>query len=163
MTTIYHHWLGIPLAEQPPTPYRLLGVKPGERNLAVLEEAALQRMALIRAWQQTHPEESTRLQNEIAWALDALSDIARRSTAVAEQMGLTVLVMCQEQTTQPTLWQVHLRPVPLSDQQRDSLAKRVKRRKGRGTAHARILHRDRDGQTEHTKLIVALGPCHAVV
>ena len=47
----YHKWLGIPLEEQPPHHYRLLGVELFEDDPEVIEAAADQRMAHLRTYQ----------------------------------------------------------------------------------------------------------------
>jgi len=44
----YHKWLGIPLAEQPPNHYRLLGVAVFESDGDVIESAADRQMAYVR-------------------------------------------------------------------------------------------------------------------
>ena len=44
----YHKWLGVPVSEQPPNHYRLLGIALFENDADVIETAADQRMALLR-------------------------------------------------------------------------------------------------------------------
>lgn len=47
----YYQWLGIPPEEQPPSLYRLLGIKPLEENLDVIETAADRQMMHVRTYQ----------------------------------------------------------------------------------------------------------------
>lgn len=44
----YYEWLGIPPHERPITHYRLLGLRNGEPNSKVIENAADQRMQFVR-------------------------------------------------------------------------------------------------------------------
>lgn len=65
----YHKWLGIPREEQPPTHYRLLGIRPFESDPDVIEAAAEQRMAHLRSRQAgQHAAFSQQLLNQIAAA-----------------------------------------------------------------------------------------------
>jgi len=69
----YHKWLSIPPEEQPPNHYRLLGTKPFETDLDVIESAADQRMAHLRTFQNSkHGKLSQQLLNEISAARVAL-------------------------------------------------------------------------------------------
>jgi uncharacterized protein YkwD len=74
----YQEWLGIPAGQRPPTYYQLLGIDPAERQQAVIEKAALDRTAVVRRYQLSRPEESTRLQEQIAQALDTLQNYGAR-------------------------------------------------------------------------------------
>jgi hypothetical protein len=66
---VYHKWLGIPPAEQPPNHYRLLGIAKFEGDADVIETAAEQRMTLVRSRQTgKYAAESQKLLNEIAAA-----------------------------------------------------------------------------------------------
>jgi hypothetical protein len=77
----YYKWLGIPPEEQPPTHYRLLGLRIFEQDSDVIESAAEQRMMLLRSRQSgPHAAACQRLLNEIAAAKSCLLDAdARRA------------------------------------------------------------------------------------
>jgi hypothetical protein len=76
----YHKWLGIPPEEQPPTHYRLLGVKSMESDIDVIESAADQRMAHLRTFQGgPRADASQKLLNEVAAAKVCLCDPARKA------------------------------------------------------------------------------------
>ncbi len=65
----YHKWLGIPLADQPPTHYRLLAINPFEADPDVIANAADQRMAHVKQYQAgRHTEHSQEILNQIATA-----------------------------------------------------------------------------------------------
>jgi hypothetical protein len=49
----YHRWLSIPSSDQPPTHYRILGLPPFERDLQVIENAALRQIAHVRSFLET--------------------------------------------------------------------------------------------------------------
>jgi len=97
----YHNWLGIPLEEQPPNHYRLLGLRPFEDNPEVIDNAADQRMTYLRTLQTgKHILLSQRLLNEVAAArlcllradTKAAYDADLRSSQLAVSLiGLTPL------------------------------------------------------------------------
>ena len=65
----YYQWLAIPPRDQPPNRYRLLGIELFEENPAVIENAANQRMAHLRTFQNgPHGGWSQRILNELAAA-----------------------------------------------------------------------------------------------
>jgi hypothetical protein len=65
----YHKWLGIPLADQPPNHYRLLGIQVFESDSDTIANAADQRMTHVRSFQSgKYSAESQRLLNELAAA-----------------------------------------------------------------------------------------------
>ncbi len=65
----YYTWLAIPPDEQPPTLYRLLGVRTFEDNPEVIENVADQRMAFLRTLQSGKRSDlSEKLLNEISAA-----------------------------------------------------------------------------------------------
>src|SRR5438132_6316458 len=67
-------WLQLPLVDWPPDHYTLLGLKPGEGDLARIEQQVYQRMEMVRRYQLTHPEEATEGMNRLAQALVCLTD-----------------------------------------------------------------------------------------
>jgi len=76
----YYRWLAIAPEEQPPSLYRLLGVRTFEDNPDVIDTAADQRMTHLRTFQSgEHSEESQKLLNEISAARIALSDPAKKA------------------------------------------------------------------------------------
>ena len=69
----YYRWLSIPPEDQPPTHYRLLGVKQFENDLDVIESAADRQMAHVRSFQTgKHATWSQKLLNELAAAKHCL-------------------------------------------------------------------------------------------
>ncbi len=65
----YHTWLSIAPEEQPPTLYRLLGLRPFEDNPDVIENAADRQMTHLRTYQAgKHSEDSQKLLNQVASA-----------------------------------------------------------------------------------------------
>lgn len=75
----YHKWLGIPLNEQPPSLYRLLGVVEFESDLEVIQFAADRQMAHLQNYKTgQHSDLSQKLLNEITHAKLVLSDPAKR-------------------------------------------------------------------------------------
>jgi hypothetical protein len=89
----YQQWLGIPPQEQPPDHYRLLGIARFERDAAVIQAAAEQRMAHIRTFQ-TGPRSgyTQPLLNELAAAKLRLLSPASKSqydAALADAVSLS--------------------------------------------------------------------------
>ena len=75
----YHKWLGIPPAEQPPNYYRLLGVNRFEADVAVISNAADQRMAFLKSVQTgEHGPLSQDLLNQVAQAKLCLLDVNKK-------------------------------------------------------------------------------------
>jgi len=76
----YHKWLGIPVGEQPPHHYRLLGIDMFEADAEVIEHAADRQMAHLRTHQtgQQGPF-SQKLLNEVAAAKLELLQPDRRA------------------------------------------------------------------------------------
>jgi hypothetical protein len=72
-------WSVRPREGPPRSHYQLLGISPNERDLAAIEEAALALTAQVRAYQITHPDECSRLLNDIAHALATLLDPGQRA------------------------------------------------------------------------------------
>src|SRR4051794_25751765 len=67
-------WLGLAEANWPPDAYKLLGVNPGERDLARIEHQVQERLAKLRCYQISHPEEATEGMNRLAQAFVHLMD-----------------------------------------------------------------------------------------
>jgi serine/threonine protein kinase/formylglycine-generating enzyme required for sulfatase activity len=85
----YHKWLGIPADEQPPSLYRLLGIRPLEDDLDVIETAADQRMAHLRTFQSgQHAALSQKLLNEVSLARQRLLDPEERAEYDAQLQEL---------------------------------------------------------------------------
>src|SRR5690348_16317501 len=81
----YRKWLGIPLAEQPPHHYRLLGIGLFEDDPDVIEIAADQRMAHLRTFQTgANSALSQRLLNEVSAAKLCLLPKERKAAYDAE-------------------------------------------------------------------------------
>jgi hypothetical protein len=76
----YHLWLGIPPGEQPPTAYRLLGLRPLESDPEVITNAADRQTLHLRTFQLgEHAELSERLLNEVAAARVMLLDPVKKA------------------------------------------------------------------------------------
>jgi hypothetical protein len=71
----YEHWLGIPPPEQPPNYYRLLGIGPGESDLALIGRAYQLRMDHVQLCDDgTYPEAAMRLREHLTGARHVLLD-----------------------------------------------------------------------------------------
>ena len=81
----YHKWLGIAPEEQPPSHYRLLGIRTFESDPDVIETASDQRMLLLRTFQAgQHAEQSQQLLNQISAAKVCLLDTKRKAAYDSE-------------------------------------------------------------------------------
>lgn len=81
----YYTWLAIPPEEQPPHLYRLLGVKPLEENLDVIETAADRQMKHLRDFQSgKNADACQKLLNEISAAKLTLLTPAKKTAYDAE-------------------------------------------------------------------------------
>jgi hypothetical protein len=76
----YFQWLGIPPEEQPPTLYRLLGVRDFEPDRTVIAQAAAQRMQSLRQYQDgPRYQRATQLRTELSKAKVELLEPQRRA------------------------------------------------------------------------------------
>ncbi len=71
-TKVLCKWLELP--NWPPDHYALLGLKPGEGDSTRLESQVHERMARLRRYQITHPEEATEGMNRLAQAFICVSE-----------------------------------------------------------------------------------------
>ena len=77
----YYKWLGIPPEDQPADYYRLLGLRVYEHDADVIENAADQRMLLLRSRQTgPHVDLCQQLLNEVVAARNTLLDRIQRET-----------------------------------------------------------------------------------
>ena len=76
----YYKWLGIPPAEQPPTHYRLLGIRPEEMDAEVISNAADRMMRQLRKYQTgARAKLSQHMLREIVQAKNCLLDPNKRT------------------------------------------------------------------------------------
>jgi hypothetical protein len=73
-------WLGLTTKDWPPDHYTLLGLKPDDVDLARIEQCVQERMARLRCYQLSHPEEATEGMNRLAQALICLSEAASKKS-----------------------------------------------------------------------------------
>jgi hypothetical protein len=71
-------WLGLPADAWPPDHYRLLGLDPGESDLALIEQRVHSRLDAVRGYQMMHPEPATEAMNRLAQAFVCLTEPAAK-------------------------------------------------------------------------------------
>lgn len=77
----YRKWFGIPVKDQPPNHYRLLGVELYENDLDVIEGAAERQMNFVRQYQSgEHAADAAKILNELAIARLCLMKPATKSS-----------------------------------------------------------------------------------
>src|SRR6266852_979511 len=69
-----YSWLGLPSGHWPPDHYSLLGLKPGEGDIARIEHHVQERLAKLRCYQLSHPDQATEAMNRLAQAFMCLTD-----------------------------------------------------------------------------------------
>jgi len=67
-------WLGLPAGGWPPDHYALLGLTPGEQDVARIEQHVHDRLAKLRCYQLSNPEQATEAMNRLAQAFMCLTD-----------------------------------------------------------------------------------------
>jgi hypothetical protein len=67
-------WLRLPPGKWPPDHYTLLGLQPGEADIARIEMRVHERTEIVRRYQLTHPEAATEAMNRVAQAMVCLTD-----------------------------------------------------------------------------------------
>ncbi len=80
-------WLGLEAGEWPPDHYRLLGLRPGEDNLELIEQRVHQRLDTVRRYQMMHPEPATEAMNRLAQAFVCLTEPSTKKLYDAELLG----------------------------------------------------------------------------
>jgi hypothetical protein len=73
-------WLQIPVGNWPPDHYTLLGLQPGEADVARIEQQVHERMQNVRVYQLTHPDLATEAMNRLAQAMICLCDPRAKQT-----------------------------------------------------------------------------------
>jgi hypothetical protein len=71
-------WLGLPADAWPPDHYCLLGLEPGESDLALIEQRVHSRLDSVRGYQMMHPEPATEAMNRLAQAFVCLTEPAAK-------------------------------------------------------------------------------------
>jgi hypothetical protein len=79
--------LGLAPGEWPPDHYRLLGLKPGESDVQLIERQVHQRLDALRGYQVLHPEQATEAMNRLAQAFVCLTEPAAKERYDAELLG----------------------------------------------------------------------------
>ncbi len=168
----YSRFLGLPACPRPLTHYELLGVGVDERDRQVIEEAALCRAVLVRRHQLAHPEECSRLLNQIARAASTLGDPLTREAydaglgharaATAPVPAVAALQLARHVAGAPAgacrAWVVRLRQVPLSGEQQRALRGQFGPGGGRGGRRARVWRRRTTATRSDLVLAVLDGP-----
>lgn len=80
-------WLGLPADAWPPDHYRLLGLDPGEGDVARIEQHVHERHDVVRRYQVMHPEQATEAMNLLAQAFVCLTDAPRKLAYDAQLLG----------------------------------------------------------------------------
>jgi hypothetical protein len=115
----YRMWLGIPVAEQPPTHYRLLGVSPDERQVDVIEAAVVRQSAYVRNFQSgQYADDAARILNEVAAAGICLTDPERRAEYDSELKATAARSARKTDTPAKSARATPRRPTPAAAAQR---------------------------------------------
>jgi hypothetical protein len=80
-------WLGLPADAWPPDHYRLLGLEPGEGDVALIEQRVHQRLDSVRRYQMMYPEQATEAMNRLAKAFIELTEAATKLAYDQSLMG----------------------------------------------------------------------------
>jgi hypothetical protein len=72
------NWLGLPPDVWPPDHYCLLGLTPGEGDVALIEQRVHQKLDSVRCYQMLHPEQATEAMTRLAEAFICLTEPARK-------------------------------------------------------------------------------------
>src|SRR4051812_6730532 len=80
-------WLGLPAGVWPPDHYCLLGLTPGEDDVALIEQRVQQCLAAVRGYQMMHPEQATEAMNRLAQAFVCLTEAEAKRQYDANLLG----------------------------------------------------------------------------
>jgi hypothetical protein len=84
---IIEGWLKLPAGSWPPDHYTLLGLPPGEKEVAHIEHQVQERLDIVRRHQLVHPEQATEAMNHLARAFMCLTDAAAKKAYDANLFG----------------------------------------------------------------------------
>ncbi|HZZ77716.1 MAG TPA: hypothetical protein VFE62_04300 [Gemmataceae bacterium] len=76
-------WLGLPKADWPPDAWSLLGLPRGDHDLPTIEKNVQARMAKLRSYQLSFPEEATEGMNRLAEAFVTVTDACAKPAPAA--------------------------------------------------------------------------------
>ncbi len=113
----YHKWLGIPPEDQPPSYYRLLGLKEFETDPDVIASAADRQKAHVRTFQTgQHSAESQRLLNEVSTARVTLLNAQKKANydAMLKQQLEPPAAQPQAVLPSPLFDPAHVAPMPVT-------------------------------------------------
>jgi hypothetical protein len=83
-------WLNIAPADWPPDHYTLLGLRRGEKDLALIEKHVHERLARLRCYQLSQPEQASAAMNLLAQAFSCLTNPAAKRTYDSGLPGIAV-------------------------------------------------------------------------
>jgi hypothetical protein len=111
-------WLDLPKAVWPPDPWALVGLPQGAHDLPTLEKRVQDRMAKLRCYQLSFPEEATEGMNRLAEAFVTLSEACSKSTPLPAAEKPPALVMSKDDTsiTQKTKLDWRAAPPPVRNE-----------------------------------------------
>jgi hypothetical protein len=86
---IIQGWLKLPAGSWPPDHYTLLGLPPGEQDVARIERHVQERLDIVRRHQLVHPEQATEAMNHLARAFMCLTDSVTKQAYDTRLLGLS--------------------------------------------------------------------------
>jgi hypothetical protein len=87
-TELLCSWFGLPSDGWPPDHYRLLGLRPGEEDLALIEQRVHLKLDEVRRYQCLHPGPATEAMNRLAQAFGCLTDLAQKRVYDETVLGI---------------------------------------------------------------------------
>jgi hypothetical protein len=87
------NWLGLPGTLWPPDHYTLLGLRPGEADVDLIEQCVHERLMRIRCYQLSHPGLATEAMNRLAQAFMCLTDPKAKQAYDEGLLGKTAAVL----------------------------------------------------------------------
>jgi len=106
--TLLCEWLGLADKSWPPDHFLLLGIPPGEADMTRIEHLVHDRMAKLRCYQLSHPEEATEGMNRIAQAFICLTDgLMKKGAPLNGKSGPSKQPACVTRPLPSSLHQTH--------------------------------------------------------
>lgn len=114
-------WLDLPKAVWPPDAWALLGLPQGDHDLPTLEKRVQDRMAKLRCYQLSYPEEATEGMNRLAEAFVRLTDACNKAAPqppapVPEKPPAPILSKDDTSVTAKTKLDWHTAPPPVRNE-----------------------------------------------
>jgi hypothetical protein len=157
-------WLELPKVDWPPDAWALLGLPKGNHDLSTLEKSVQDRMAKLRCYQLSFPEEATEGMNRLAAAFVALTEACAKAAPTApEKPAAPVLSKDDTSVTEKTKMDWRAAPPPVQKAPSAPATREAQRKTVAASPELVVEDESRNGEVLTAKPFVApVRPHHEI-